>query len=42
MSKIFQIGFNKVGTQSLFSLFENNNIKSCHHLNGEIAKNYRI
>lgn len=36
--KIFQIGFNKCGTLSLFNLFERNNIKSLHWDNGNIAE----
>ena len=36
--RIFQIGFNKCGTTSLFKLFKNNGISSVHYDNGDIAK----
>jgi hypothetical protein len=38
MKKIFQIGFNRCGTRSLCSFFEQNDLKSIHFDKGNIAK----
>ena len=35
--RIFQIGFNKCGTRSLYTLFEKNGIESVHYDKGQIA-----
>ena len=35
--RIFQIGFNKCGTRSLFHFFKDNNISSIHYDGGKIA-----
>ena len=36
--RIFQIGFNKCGTRSLYHFFKNNGVKSVHYDAGNIAK----
>lgn len=38
MIKIFQIGFNRCGTTSLYELFKKNGYNSIHWANGELAK----
>lgn len=38
MNKIFQIGFNKCGTKTLFSFFQRNNIPSVHWHGGQLAR----
>jgi Sulfotransferase domain len=38
MNKIFQIGFHRCGTRTLYHFFHDNGIKSCHWENGDLAK----
>ena len=42
MTKIFQIGFNRCGTGSLYNFFKENGFISIHWDSGEIAKKNRI
>lgn len=37
MSKIFQIGFNKCGTKSIWNFFKENGYSSVHHDSGKLA-----
>lgn len=41
MTKVFQIGFNKCGTSSLYRLFFKNRLKSCHWDLGKIALDFK-
>jgi hypothetical protein len=38
MKKIFQIGFNRCGTKTLFSFFQKNGVRSVHWDKGNLAK----
>lgn len=40
--KIFQIGFNKCGTRSMYQFFRNNNIPSMHWAHGAVGHDVRI
>jgi hypothetical protein len=38
MKRIFQVGFNKCGTRSLYHFFKDNGLASVHHQGGAIAR----